>query len=154
MRPAQLPVGLQLTQAARAISRAFDQSLADAGGSLPVWLVLLAMKTSAAASQRELAEAVGIKEATLTHHLNAMEGAGLITRHRDPANRRIHVVQLTEAGDQLFGTLRGAATAFDQRLRAGISEEDIACLRAVLARLAGNAGAGPAGSAPWAGLAG
>ena len=73
MRPAQLPVGLQLTQAARGISRAFDQALAEAGGSLPVWLVLLAMKTSAAASQRELAEAVGVKEATLTHHLNAME---------------------------------------------------------------------------------
>jgi len=153
MRPAPLPIGLQLTQAARGISRAFDQSLAEAGGSLPVWLVLLAMKTSAATSQRELAQAVGVKEATLTHHLNAMEAAGLITRRRDPANRRIHIVELTEAGDQLFMTLRGAAMAFDLRLRAGISEEDIAGLGDVLARLAGNAGTGPAGSPPWAALA-
>jgi MarR family transcriptional regulator for hemolysin len=145
---------LQLTQAARGISRAFDQSLAAAGGSLPVWLVLLAMKTSAAASQRELAEAVGVKEATLTHHLNAMEGAGLITRRRDPANRRIHIVELTPAGDQLFATLRGAAMAFDRRLRAGLSEEELAALRAVLTRLADNVGAGTAGSPPWAGLAG
>ena len=96
MRPAQLPVGLQLTQAARGIGRAFDQSLADAGGSLPVWLVLLSMKTRAVASQRELAEAVGVREATLTHHLNAMEAAGLITRRRDPANRRVHIVELTQ----------------------------------------------------------
>ncbi|SRR6266567_2776910 len=154
MRPAQLPIGLQLTQAARAISRAFDQSLAEAGGSLPVWLVLLAMKTSAAASQRELAEAVGVKEATLTHHLNGMESAGLITRRRDPANRRIHIVALTETGDQLFMTLRGAAVAFDSKLRAGVSEDDIAGLRDLLARLADNAGAGAAGSPPWAGLAG
>src|ERR1022692_1229300 len=115
MRPPQLPVGLQLTQAARGIGRAFDQTLAEAGGSLPVWLVLLAMKTSAAASQRELAEVVGVKESTLTHHLNAMEGAGLTPRPRDPSNRRIHIVELTAAGDQLFTTLRGAAVAFDQR---------------------------------------
>ena len=151
MRPAQLPIGLQLTQAARGISRAFDQWMAEAGGSLPVWLVLLAMKTSGAGSQRELAEAVGVREATLTHHLNAMEGAGLITRRRDPANRRIHIVELTQAGDQLFLTLRGAAAAFDQRLRAGICDEDVAGLRDVLARLAGNAGT--SGSPPWTELA-
>ena len=140
MRPAQTPVGLQLTQAARAVSRAFDDSLTAAGGSLPVWLVLLAMKTRNLASQRELASAVGIREATLTHHLNAMESAGLISRHRDPANRRIHVVRLTQDGDEMFLTLRTAALAFDQRLRHGITDEEIAGLRGLLDRLAVNAG--------------
>ena len=141
MRPAQIPLGLQLTQAARAISRAFDDTLSQAGGSLPVWLVLLAMKTKALASQRELAEAVGIREATLTHHLNAMETAGLISRQRDPANRRIHVVKLTPAGDELFMQLRAAAIAFDERLRRGIDEQEVAGLRDALARLAANADA-------------
>ena len=54
-----------------------------------MWLVLLNLKTRRLANQRELAEAVGIREATLTHHLNAMEAGGLITRRRDTANRRI-----------------------------------------------------------------
>ncbi len=151
MRPAQPPVGLALTQAARAIGRAFDETLAEAGGSLPAWLVLLAMKTRNAGSQRQLAEAVGIREATLTHHLNAMEIAGLITRQRDPANRRIHVVELTQAGEEMFGRLRDAAAAFDQRLRHGVSEEEIAGLRALLARLAENAGAEMSGWPPRAG---
>jgi hypothetical protein len=56
---------------------------------------------------------VGVREATLTHHLNAMDARGLITRTRDAASRRIHVVQLTEAG-------RGrvpAAAASGNRLR-------------------------------------
>jgi MarR family transcriptional regulator for hemolysin len=35
---------------------------------------------------------VGVREATLTHHLNAMDTRGLITRTRDTANRRIHVI--------------------------------------------------------------
>ena len=38
MRPARVPIGLQLTQASRAVSRAFDDALATAGGSLPVWI--------------------------------------------------------------------------------------------------------------------
>lgn len=140
MRPAQLPVGLQLTQAARTVGRAFDDALARAGGSLPIWLVLLAMKTREVASQRELADAVGIREATLTHHLNAMERAGLISRHRDPVNRRIHVVQLTTGGDELFLTLRTAAIAFDERLRDGITDDQITGLRELLGRLTANAG--------------
>ena len=45
MRPAHIPIGLHLAQAARTVSRAFDDALADAGGTLPVWLVLLNIKT-------------------------------------------------------------------------------------------------------------
>ena len=141
MRPARTPIGLQLTRAARTVSRAFDDALAEAGGSLPVWLVLLSLKTRRVASQRELAEAVGIREATLTHHLNAMDAQGLITRRRDPANRRIHVVELTEAGEAAFVRLRGAAGAFDRRLRHGVGDQEIADLEGLLARLAGNVGA-------------
>ena len=138
MRPAQTPVGLLLTQAARTISRAFDDALAEAGASLPVWLVLLAMKTRKLASQRELADAVGIREATLTHHLNAMERTGLISRQRDPLNRRVHVVQLTATGDEMFLTLRAAAFGFDERLRNGITDQEVADLRELLGRLTAN----------------
>jgi MarR family transcriptional regulator, transcriptional regulator for hemolysin len=152
VRPAQPPVGLQLTRAARSISRAFDDALAAAGGSLPTWLVLLSMKSHSAGSQRELAQAVGVKEATLTHHLNALETAGLITRRRDPANRRIHVVELTQTGDEMFSRLRAVASAFDQRLLRDLGEEDVARLRDLLDRLAANAGAELADAAPWAEL--
>ena len=152
MRPAQTPIGLQLTRASRSVSRAFDDALAAAGGSLPTWLVLLAMKSHTAGSQRQLAEAVGVREATLTHHLNALETAGLITRRRDPANRRIHVVELTRTGDEMFSRLRAVASTFDQRLRGDLGDDDIARLRDLLSRLAANVGAELADSAPWAGL--
>ena len=97
VKPAQTPIGLHLAQAARVVSRAFDDALAGAGGSVPVWLVLLNLKLRPQASQRVLAEAIGVREATLTHHLNAMEAEGLLTRRRDPANRRVHIVQLSES---------------------------------------------------------
>jgi MarR family transcriptional regulator for hemolysin len=135
------PIGLQLAQAARAVSRHFDEALAAAGGTMPFWLVLLSLKTRRMASQRDLAEAIGIRAATLTHHLQAMEAQGLITRRPDTVNRRIHVVELTEAGDRAFFRLLEAAVAFDCRLRAGLSAGEIGTLEALLAHLAGNASA-------------
>jgi MarR family transcriptional regulator, transcriptional regulator for hemolysin len=152
MRPERAPIGLYLTHASRAISRAFDDALATAGGSLPVWLVLVNLKMRSVASQRDLAETMGIKEATLTHHLNAMETAGLITRQRDPANRRIHVVELTEAGESLFVGLREAAFAFDARLRQDVTQEEIATLEGLLGRLVANV-TPPDGRPLWAGFA-
>jgi MarR family transcriptional regulator for hemolysin len=141
-RPAHQPLGLHLTRVSRTVSRAFDETLAEAGGSLPAWLVLISLKSRQLASQRELAEAVGIQGATLTHHLDTMESAGLVTRRRDPANRRLHLVELTPAGDALFLRLRDAATAFDRRLRAGLSDDDVAQLEALLTRLRDNVSGG------------
>jgi MarR family transcriptional regulator, transcriptional regulator for hemolysin len=171
--PFPVPIGLRLSQAARAVERAFDEALAEAGGTLPVWLVLLNLKIRKPANQRELADAVGVREATLTHHLNAMDARGLITRTRDAANRRIQVVTLTEAGEEAFLRMRDAAIAFDAKLRAGLADADVATLGTLLVRLAANVNpaadpaapsitgpagpggpAGPAGPAlPWAGLA-
>src|SRR6516165_8275824 len=151
--PFPVPIGLRLSQTARAVERAFDEALGEAGGTLPVWLILLNLKIRRPANQRELAEAVGVREATLTHHLNAMDARGLITRTRDEANRRIQVVAMTEAGEAAFLRLRTTAMAFDAQLRAGLSDTDVARLGDLLGRLAANVGP-PAGDAPpWAGLA-
>ena len=143
--PTGSPVGLRLARSAKAVSRAFDDALAEAGGSLPVWLILISIKSQQLGNQRALAEAVGIREATLTHHLNGMDAQGLITRRRDPANRRVHLVELTEAGEAVFRRLRGAAVAFGQRLRGGISSDDVAALEDLLGRLERNAAAWPPG---------
>jgi len=129
---------LQLSRAARTISRAFDDTLAAAGGSLPIWLILFNLKSRRVANQRELADAVGVRQATLTHHLNTMDAQRLITRRRDEANRRIHVVELTEAGEAAFLRLRDAAVAFDRRLRHGMPDDEIARLAGALEHLAGN----------------
>jgi MarR family transcriptional regulator, transcriptional regulator for hemolysin len=146
-RPARPPLGRHLASVSRAVSRAFDEVLAEAGGSLPVWLVLISLKSGTRASQRELAGAVGIQGATLSHHLNAMESAGLVTRRRDPANRRLHLVELTPAGDALFLRLRDAATAFDRRLRTGLTETEVSQLGTLLTRLRDNAAGPEAGNA-------
>ena len=85
-----------------------------------------------------MAEAIGIQGATLTHHLNAMEANGLVTRRLNPTNRRVHLVELTEAGEALFQRPRAATVGFDRQLRAGLADEDVATLARLLDRLRHN----------------
>lgn len=132
------PVGMNLARTAKAVTQAFDASMVEAGGTLPVWVTLLSVKSRELANQRELAGMIGIQGATLTHHLNAMETQGLLTRRRDPDNRRVHQVVLTEAGEAMFEKLRLAAVAFDKRLRAGLDEARLAEFAEVLAKLRAN----------------
>jgi MarR family transcriptional regulator, transcriptional regulator for hemolysin len=151
--PSTVPIGLRLNQAARTVERAFDEALAEAGGTLPTWLILLNLKIHRPANQKDLAEKVGVREATLTHHLNAMDARGLVTRTRDAANRRIQVVALTEAGEAAFLRLRDTAVAFDAQLRSGLADADVARLGELLGQLAANAGSPASDAPPWAGLA-
>jgi MarR family transcriptional regulator for hemolysin len=152
MPPTRPPIGLYLTRATRTVSRAFDDALAQAGGSLPAWLVLVNLKANPGANQRLIAEAMGISEATLTHHLNAMDADGLITRRRDPANRRVHRLELTDTGEAAFTRFRNAAVAFDRRLRRGVTDEQVDQLHALLARLAANVDTELDTTPPWRGL--
>ena len=137
-RPRAEPIGRQLARTAKLVTRAFEQELALAGGSLPTWLILLSLKGRSWRTQRELAEALGIEGPTLTHHLAGLERAELVRRTRDPDNRRVQRVELTEAGDAAFQRLRRAASSFDQRLRSGLDDGDIQQLRELLAQLVCN----------------
>src|SRR3954453_10522373 len=113
-----VPIGLRLTQTARVVSQAFERAMAEAGGSASTWQVLLLVRSRNWDKQSELAEAMGVTSATLTHHLNGLERDGLIRRWREPDNRRVQRVELTDEGAAMFDRLREVAVAYDARLRA------------------------------------
>jgi MarR family transcriptional regulator for hemolysin len=139
VQPQTEPIGLEVTRTGRVLSLRFNDALADAGGSLPQWLILTALKRGDHTMQRDIAAAIGIEGATLTHHLNRMETEGLVRRQRVTGNRRTQVVTLTSDGEALFATLLGAVVAFDQQLCAGLSDRELASIRRLLARLRANA---------------
>jgi MarR family transcriptional regulator, transcriptional regulator for hemolysin len=138
------PIGLDLAQTGRVVSRAFDEELARAGGSLPTWLILLAIKRSDHTMQRDIADSIGIEGATLTHHLNRMERDGLVTRQRSPENRRNQTVALTHAGEAFFQRQLRSVVAFDRQLRTGLTDDQLDSLRGFLSHLRSNIGAATA----------
>src|SRR5713101_4712943 len=119
MRPPGPPLGRELARTAKAVGRAFNGALVEAGGSLPIWLVLSSLKGEQWRTQHELARAVGIEGPTLTRHLDSLERAGLVVRRRDPSDRRAVQVELTAAGHALHAQLLEAVIAFNRRLHAG-----------------------------------
>ncbi len=140
VRPTTTPIGLGLFNASKTVRRAFAEALAEAGGSIPAWLVLTNLKGGTWRSQHELAGAVGIEGPTLTRHLDGLEQQGLVQRRQDPDNRRAVLVELTDKGHALHAKLRDVVIGFDRQLRTGLSAEDIAHLRELLAALERNVG--------------
>jgi MarR family transcriptional regulator, transcriptional regulator for hemolysin len=139
MAPGDESLSLLIGRIAKELSRAFDDVLVAAGGSSPTWQVLRALSAGDHRTQAELAAAIGVRQPTLSHHLDALERAGLVTREREVANRRVQRVTVTESGEALFLRLRRAAASFDGRLRAGLDDGDVTELRRLLGQLTENA---------------
>jgi hypothetical protein len=69
-----------------------------------------------------------------------LEQAGLVERRRGEVDRRSVQVELTRSGHALHGRLLKAVIDFNQRLHRGLSPEDAATLRRLLAQLHENVG--------------
>lgn len=138
MKPTGTPIGMQLAFTSKAVSRAFNERLRAAGGSVPTWLILSSIKGDAWRTQLDLARAVGIEGPTLTRHLDGLEEDGLVRRVRDAADRRAVKVELTGEGEQLFSRLRQAVIAFNRDLTDGVTDAEIERARETLSRLEAN----------------
>ncbi len=140
MKETAPPIHFAISQAAKAATRAFEAQLAGAGGSLSTWLVLIALNENGWKLQSELTKDVGVRGPTLTHHLNNMELNGLIVRNRLADDRRSHLVEMTDLGRSTLDGLKQTALAYDAKLRAALTEKELAALRDMLARVAAAAG--------------
>jgi MarR family transcriptional regulator, transcriptional regulator for hemolysin len=128
-------VGRELALVAKTLRARFEARLAEAGASFPAWAVLSCAIAEEGLSQRELAERIGIEGATLTKHLDRLEADGLIVRQRDSADRRIVRVSPTFAAHRLHRRLAAVAGGLNADLVAGLSPEEVGCLRRLLAQL-------------------
>jgi MarR family transcriptional regulator, transcriptional regulator for hemolysin len=140
-RPASPPIGLRLARTARLATTAFERAMAEAGGSAAAFQVLVLVRSGEWGTQARMADAMGITGATLTHHLNALETRGLVRRWREPSNRRVQRVELTDEGAALFDRLRRLAMRHDARLRSRLSDAETTQLGQLLDKVeAGLAG--------------
>jgi MarR family transcriptional regulator, transcriptional regulator for hemolysin len=134
------PVGRQLVFTAKAMREAFEDALAAAGGSLASWVVLSALSDVGIVSQAALASHVHLEGATITHHVDRLEAAGLVRRQLDPGDRRVRRLELTEAGAELHGRMLAAAIRLQAVVMAGLDPDDKAalarCLEVIQANLA------------------
>lgn len=98
--------------------------------------VLSAAARSEVASQHSLAQHLGIDRTAMTYLLDDLEGAGLVERRPDPADRRARRVVATRKGERLLVALDGRLRATEQRLLAPLGGDAQAAFRAQLQLLA------------------
>jgi len=127
------PLGRQLVFTAKAMREAFEDALVAAGGSLGSWIVLGALSETGCVSQAALASHVRLEGATITHHVDRLEAAGLVSRQLDPDDRRVRRLTLTEAGTELHTRLLAAVIQLQEVVMAGLGAGD----RVALARCLG-----------------
>lgn len=132
--PAHWPVGRLLSAASRRVERDWNAHLAawDLNhASLPVLVHLV----RSSMSQRELAAACGVTEQTMSRVLSRMERTGYITRTPHEADRRRHVIAITDAGRGALAVASDREFA-EELVTRGLTDEQTEQLRGLLALVA------------------
>lgn len=99
------------------------------------YAVLLLLEAHPRLWQSQIAEALGLDRTTVTYLVDGLEKRDWVARRRDPADRRAHVVGLTEAGEQALAEIKPAVTEAKKELLAPLSEDEQDQLRDLLMRL-------------------
>ncbi len=106
-------VGFLLSKAADLATADFEQSLRPYAIKARDYGVLTLLHQRGALSQQRIGEHLQIDRTTMVAVIDDLEGAELVTRMRDPADRRRYAVTLTGKGCELFD---GALSQVDREV--------------------------------------
>jgi DNA-binding MarR family transcriptional regulator len=96
-----------------------------------------------AVAQSELAQTMGVAPSILVTLLNPLEVDGLVTRERDPGDRRRHLVTLTAAGNRHLDSAARAQKDAEDALFASLDDTQREQLRSLLLALRDGLAADP-----------
>jgi DNA-binding MarR family transcriptional regulator len=124
-----------IRQAARRVTRLYDQALAPAGLRITQYPILAWLAAAGPVTMHVLADRMVMDRATLGHNLRPLQAQGLVTLTAGQ-DRRSRLVGLTEAGRRKLRDARPAWDAAQRTFEAAFGAEDSAALRATMVRLA------------------
>jgi DNA-binding MarR family transcriptional regulator len=98
-------------------------------------MLLSYLRAGAPALQQQLCEALWMDPNNCVLLLNELEDMGYIERRRDAADRRRHVVDLTDEGRTALERAERAQETIGDELLSALSDEEQATLRSLLSRV-------------------
>ncbi|MDQ1569318.1 MAG: hypothetical protein QOF96_4198 [Actinomycetota bacterium] len=126
-----------LDHLARVGRRAAETSMSP-GGLRPRHLIALKLLSERGpASQQSLAEALSLDPSNVVGLLNELEERELITRRRDPNDRRRHIVELSHLGEDELALAYVRLSHVEDDLLSALSTEERATLYQLLVRAVG-----------------
>jgi DNA-binding MarR family transcriptional regulator len=124
---------VMLLRLAAAIKKRSTEELL--GLKLRQLMLLSYLRADAPALQQQLCEALWLDPNNCVLLLNELEDLGYTERRRDTADRRRHVVELTEAGRVAIERAERAQESLGEEMFAALSDEERATLRSLLSRV-------------------
>lgn len=124
------------------IRRMLDETLAEFGLNVGEWKVLGSLVKAGEpfrSSPGVLAKHEKLTTGAMTNRLDRLEAMGFVRRLPDPADRRGVVVELTEAGRDIWERSVGAQAAKEQFVASALDRAEQDQLNALLRRLVLNA---------------
>ena len=126
-----------LEHLARVGRRAFEGTL-EPGGLRPRHLIALKLLSyQGPASQQALADSLSLDPSNVVGLLNELEERQLITRRRDAADRRRHIVELSPRGESELCDAYEGLRQIDDDLLSALSMKERAVLYDLLVRAVG-----------------
>ncbi|MGE0028475.1 MAG: MarR family winged helix-turn-helix transcriptional regulator [Thermoleophilia bacterium] len=128
-----------ISHLAQVVRRDADQALADVDGMRPRHLIALTLlRDHGPMAQAALAEGLRLDPSNVVALLNDLESRGLVTRRRDPEDRRRHIVELSEGGVGALDRAEAGLAAVEDRLFGALSGDERRTLHELLLRASGD----------------
>ncbi|MEL6400102.1 MAG: MarR family transcriptional regulator [Cyanobacteria bacterium J06626_4] len=131
-------IGYKVKLVSQLMYRDFLERLEPYGLTPFHYLVLCCLWEEDGLSTSGIADKLKQLGATLTGVVDRMEGRNLVYRERDPDDRRVIRIWLTNEGKQLRGTLPSVGAETIERATAGISKADREVLSKLLEQIVHN----------------
>jgi DNA-binding MarR family transcriptional regulator len=128
-------LGYLINRAARAFANRLAGELRPFDVGIGQWAVLLHLWGNDGMTQAQLARRVAIEQPTMVRTIDRMERDGLVTRSPDPTDGRATRITLTERGWALRDELVPLAAGVNRAATAHLTDEEVATLRRLLAKL-------------------
>jgi len=135
---APISFGHVLRTVSRHVDRAMAARIAAHDLTIAEYYVLRELSIDDGLTQRALSVRLNLTEAAMLLTVRAMLAKGLVRRRRDATDRRKINIFLSAVGKQLQGPLHDHALAVNALARSGLSDAQIATLRATLDRIDAN----------------
>jgi DNA-binding MarR family transcriptional regulator len=132
----RIPYGLLLARLGQESVARFRRSLRPLNLGAQEFIVLKQLQAFGSCSQGELADALGIDYSNLAVVTGQLYSRGLIERHRDPADRRRYVVELTVDGRRLLSDADKTIEAGEEDILSALDESERQQLWELLRRMA------------------
>jgi len=125
-----------LHTSARLWRLALDKRLKHLGIGQSGWMTIaMIAKSGEPMSQRALADLVGVEGPSMVSMLDRLERDGFVVRAPSAQDRRVKLVQLTDAGRTVYAEVMKEATAFRADLLADVDPAALAAATTLLETL-------------------